>query len=108
VGQFSYDAQGRRIRRAVNGAGATTQFIYDGENVLQELSDGASPSLQASILSGFGLDETYGRTNADGTKTEYVTDRAGSTLALSDASGGLATTCAYEPYGAMSLWRRPE
>jgi RHS repeat-associated protein len=100
VGQFGYDAHGRRIRKSVNGA--ATQFVYDGANALQELSDGASPSLQASLLSGFGLDETYGRTNADGTTTEYLTDRLGSTLSLSDASGGLATSYAYEPYGAMS------
>ncbi len=100
LAQFSYDAQGRRIRKAVNGA--ATQFTYDGANALQELSDGASPSLQVSTLSGFGLDETYGRTNANGTKTEYLTDRLGSTLALSDASGALATTYAYEPYGGMS------
>ncbi len=100
LAQFSYDANGRRIRRAVNGM--ATQFVYDGANALQELSDGASPSLQASILSGFGLDETYGRTNADGSTTEYLTDRLGSTLALSDASGALTTSYAYEPYGASS------
>jgi len=71
--------------------------------VLQELEDGAAPSLRAGILSGLGLDEAYGRTKSDGTEREYVTDRLGSTIALSDASGTLVTNYCYEPYGQATL-----
>ena len=34
---FQYDAFGRRINKSVNGP--TTEFLYDGLNVVQELEE---------------------------------------------------------------------
>ena len=44
---FQYDAFGRRIRKTVNGT--TTEFLYDGLNVVQELS-GGTPTVKSAQL----------------------------------------------------------
>ena len=49
---FGYGAFGRRVRKAINEA--TTEFLYDGLNVVQELSGGM---LTANLLSGRSVDE---------------------------------------------------
>jgi RHS repeat-associated protein len=96
VGEFSYDAAGRRIRKSVYST--PTQFLYDGANIIQELGDGPAPAVNATLLTGLGVDEAFGRTKGTA-KTEYLSDRLGSTIALSDASASSATTYSYEPYG---------
>jgi RHS repeat-associated protein len=101
--QFSYDAWGRRVRKSINGV--ATQFRYDGDNTLQELNDDAT--LRASFVPGFGFDEAFGRTKGT-TKAEYLTDRLGSTVALSDANGSLVTNYSYEPYGKMTQSGAPD
>jgi RHS repeat-associated protein len=105
VGQFSYDALGRRTRKSTNAT--VKQFLYDGPNIIQELSAGATPPVTASILTGLGIDEAFGR--AKGTvKTEYLSDRLGSTIALSDANANSATTYSYEPYGRATQAGAPD
>ena len=94
--QFSYDALGRRIRKSINSV--PTQFLYDGANYIQELGDGSSPSVQATTVTGFGLDEVFGRTEG-ATKLDYLNDRLGSTVALSNEAGVPSTTYSSEPYG---------
>src|SRR5206468_2072994 len=59
---LSYDALGRRRSKLINGA--STQFLYDGLNPVQEL--GASP---ATLLTGLGIDEYLTRTDATGART---------------------------------------
>src|SRR5207248_2017576 len=49
---FAYDGFGRRLGKTV--AGVSTNFLYDGINVAQELSAGAPT---ANVLSGDGIDE---------------------------------------------------
>src|SRR5262249_9135392 len=97
--QFSYDALGRRARKSKNSC--TTPVFFDGGNYLQELGDGSAPTLQASIVAGFGVDEVFGRTDGT-TKVDFVNDGMDSTLALSDSSSTLVTTYSYEPYGKTS------
>src|SRR5690606_37190738 len=47
---FAYDPLGRRAAKTINGA--TTDFRYDGANLVQELS-GGNPS--ANLLTGLGV-----------------------------------------------------
>jgi RHS repeat-associated protein len=94
--QFSYDGLGRRARKSINTV--PTQFLYDGTNIIQELADGTSPGVNATYLTGFGMDETLGRT-VGSTKADYLADRLGSTLALTDASANMSANYSYEPYG---------
>jgi len=93
---FAYDATGRRNGKTINGT--TTNFLYDGANAVQELAGGA-PS--ANLLTGLGIDEVFSRTDSLGTRS-FVTDALGSTVALTDGSGAVKTSYAYEPYGNIT------
>ncbi len=90
---FVYDPFGRRMSKTI-GAMATS-FLYDGLNPVQELQSG-SPS--ANMLTGLGVDEYLQRTDASGASS-YLTDALGSTLALANPAGGLATSYTYDPFG---------
>ena len=92
---FVYDPMGRRVSK--NILGTSTNFLYDGANVVQELS-GTTPT--ANLLSG-GVDEEFQRTDLAGARS-LLTDALGSTLALADSSGTLQTTYSFEPFGNAS------
>jgi RHS repeat-associated protein len=92
---YGYDGLGRRVQSTVKGS--STQYLYDGANVVQELSGGAA---SASILSG-GTDEYFSRNDSGGTRS-FLTDRLGSTVAMADASGAVQTSYTYEPFGRAS------
>jgi RHS repeat-associated protein len=87
---FAYDAFGRRTQNA-----AAKSFLYDGANVVQELSSG---SVSANLLTGLGVDETFGRTDSTGARY-FLGDALGSTLALADSAGTVQTQYTYEPFG---------
>ena len=89
---FAYDAFGRRRSKTT---GATTQFLYDRLNLIQELASG-TPT--ANVLAGLGIDEYFTRTDAVGGRT-YLTDALGSTVALADGAGTIHTEYSYEPFG---------
>ena len=95
--QFQYDAFGRRVSKTVGGA--TTGFLYDGQNAVQELSSG-TPS--ATILSGLATDELFARTDASG-QSSFVTDALGSTLALTDGSGNNVAQYSYDAFGGAAV-----
>ena len=90
---FQYDGLGRRSSKTINSI--STSFLYDGYNIVQELS-GATPT--ANVLSGVRLDRIFSRTDASGT-SNYLPDALNSTVALADASGNVQTTYVYEPFG---------
>jgi RHS repeat-associated protein len=94
---FVYDAIGRRIRRIVNGT--TTEFLYDGINPVQELSGG---SVTANLLTGFGMDERFTRTDSSGTRN-FLTDALGSAIALADSAGTIQTEYTYDAFGKTSF-----
>jgi RHS repeat-associated protein len=94
---FQYDAVGRRSQ---NGTG--TKFLYDGHNIVQELS-GTTPV--ANFVTG-GLDEVFNQVTAMGAFTP-LTDAAGSTMALADASGTMPTQYTYDPFGNTTLSGAP-
>ena len=98
---FAYDAIGRRTRRTVNGA--TTEFLYDGTNPVQELSGGA---VTANLLTGLGIDERFTRTDSTG-RVSFLTDILGSTIALTDASGAITTEYTYDPFGKVTSTGSP-
>jgi RHS repeat-associated protein len=92
---FVYGPFGRRVSKTVYGT--TSGYLYDGPNVVQELS-GSTPS--ANLLSG-GLDEIFTRTDSTGAYS-YLRDGLGSTLALTDSTGTVQQTYTYGPYGYTS------
>jgi RHS repeat-associated protein len=70
---FAYDPFGRRDQKTINGA--STQFLYDGLNPVQEIQNGA-PS--ANLITGLGIDEYLQRTDSAGAR-DYLTDILGAT-----------------------------
>jgi RHS repeat-associated protein len=93
---FQYDGVGRRRGKTVS---STTTFLYDGLNLVQELTSGGTPT--ANLLTGLGIDETFARTDSGGTSV-LLRDTLGNTLALADASGVVKTSYTYEPFGATT------
>ena len=91
---FAYDGLGRRTRATVEGD--VTKFLHDGDNVVQELNNAGA--VTATLLTGLGIDEVFSRTQ-DTTTSHFLTDALGSTIALTDANGAVATEYAYESFG---------
>ncbi len=90
---FEYGPFGRRVAKAtILGA---TNYLYDGENPVQELS-GTTPT--ANMLTGLGVDEYFTRTDSSGT-ANFLTDALGSTIELTDNSGNSVAQYSYEPFG---------
>ena len=77
---FQYDLFGRRVSKTT--VFGTKNYLYDGSNLVQELS-GTTPT--ATLLTG-SLDQYLTRTDSTGT-VAFLTDALGSTLALADNSG---------------------
>jgi RHS repeat-associated protein len=89
---FQYDPYNRRTSKTINGS--QTGYLYDGINPVQEQT---GSTVTANLLSG-GVDELFTRTTSNGTQS-YMTDALGSTLALTDETGSVATQYTYEAYG---------
>ncbi len=102
LGVFMYDGLGRRAAKSINGV--TTQFLHDGLNPVQELSSTGTPT--ANLLTGLKIDEFFMRTDTAGARS-YLSDILGSTVALSDSSGAIATTYSYEPFGKTIVGGMP-
>jgi RHS repeat-associated protein len=92
---YDYDPLGRRISKTAKGV--ETKYLYEGENVAREASEGKTTQL----INGFGLDERFARTTSAGTDS-YLTEELGSTLALAGESGAPATEYTYSPFGAAT------
>jgi len=98
---FQYDTLGRRV--ASTFGATTTNYLYDGVNVVQEIQN-ATP---ANLLAGLRVDEIFTRTDASGTAAHFLTDALGSTVALADATGTIETQYTYEPFGNTAVSGQP-
>jgi RHS repeat-associated protein len=88
-----------RPPRANHLGGTTTSYLYDGQNVAQELS-GGTPTV--NYLLGPGLDQVYTRTDTGGTRS-YLTNALGSVIALASSAGAVQTTYTYDPFGQVTI-----
>jgi RHS repeat-associated protein len=95
---YAYDALGRRIQRTSSTAG-TTKFVYDGADVLRDL-DGSGNTI-ADYLNGPGIDNKFRQTSGS-TALYFIQDHLGTTRALTDASGNIASSLGYDSYGNVS------
>jgi uncharacterized protein RhaS with RHS repeats len=78
---------GRRQRKTLNGT--VTDFVYDGLNPVKA----AMVATTVDLLTGL----------ATGGTTEYFLGEAlGSTVALIDGAGAVATEYTYEPFGTVT------
>jgi YD repeat-containing protein len=94
---FRYDPFGRRIRK-VSPAEGTTNYLYDGANVVEEVN--ASGDQLARYTQNLGIDEPVAMLRS-GTSSFYQADGLGSVTALGDGTGNLATY-KYDSFGNLS------
>ncbi|GIJ10586.1 RHS repeat-associated core domain-containing protein [Micromonospora sp. NPDC049891] len=92
---FGYATDGRRTARTIGAA--TTNYLYDGANPVQEKVAGAV----TATMTGAGFDGWHLR-ESGGTTKRFLTDGVGSTVALVDDAGAGAQY-AYDPFGTTSV-----
>jgi len=100
---FTYDGDGNRVEKNVNGT--VTRYMVDGNNltgyaqVVEELD--AANAVQ--VVYTYGLDLiSQNRKNTDGwTKSYYGYDATGTTRILFDDSGTVTDTYTYEAFGTI-------
>src|SRR5947209_19030224 len=88
---------GRLASRAANGS--TTSFLYSGLDIVQ---DRASDGSQVDYLSGPGIDDHLRQSSASTGSLYFLQDPLGSTIALTNQSGGIVERRQYEPFGGTS------
>ena len=96
---FAYDGDGYRVVR--QDSAGTANIVWDGENVLCEMSPGGILIAQYTTAGG-----SYGPVvslHRSGASQFYLFDGLGSTDRLTDASGVVTDRYLYEGYGALRL-----
>ncbi|MGE4037741.1 MAG: RHS repeat-associated core domain-containing protein [Hyphomonadaceae bacterium] len=101
TGSLAYDPLGRL--RNYTASGTTTEFLYDGDRLIAEYVSGAVARRYAH---GPGVDEPLVWYEGAGTTDPrwLVTDRQGSIVAATDATGAAVQTYTYGPYGEPNAW----
>lgn len=94
VAAFGYDSFGRRVTKTIGSNSIT--YLYDGLNPVQEQG-----SISSTSLTGLGIDERYARDDVGG-RTYYLADSVNSTVALTDAGGGVLQQYQYDSYGNVT------
>ena len=102
VAEFAYDATNRRISKTV--AGVTTHFIYDGENVIVELTDPDASGPQQAVesaryLHGPFVDQVLAQEFSNGDVQWMLTDHLGTVRDLVSNDGQVVNHVKYDSYG---------
>ena len=95
---FKYDALGRRISKIINGR--TIQFLYDGQDIVQEIEQGVA---KVNYLRTLSIDEPLVRVDSGGAVRYYHLDALGSVIALADEGMAIRTRYMYDPFGTVTL-----
>jgi RHS repeat-associated protein len=98
---YKYDPWGRRVQKAVtaNSVTTTTNYIYDGSNILEELD--TSGHVLARYSQDLGIDKPLAELRS-ATTSFYEGDGLGSITSLSSSAAALANTYTYKSFGKLS------
>jgi len=97
---FKYDAFGRRIQKAfTTGSTTTTDYVYDGENDIEELN--ASGTILARYTQTENIDEPLAESRSS-TTSFYEADGLGSVTSLTNSSGTIANSYTYDSFGKLT------
>lgn len=91
---FKYDPFGVRIYKS-SGAGATI-YAYDGDNIVETTDQ--TGAVMSRFEQGESIDEPLAELQS-GATDYYEADGLGSITSLTDATGVLAQTYAYDSFG---------
>lgn len=99
IATYTFDAQGSRKTRTVNGT--TTVSVTDVQNREVLEYNGATGALLRWYAYGLGPNDVLGQMNIPAnTRTTPIPDLLGSIVGFMDAGTGTLTKFAYQPYGA--------
>ena len=90
---FTYDAEGLRTSKTVNGE--KTVFVWDGDQLVMELSD--SGKVKKRYVRGNDL--VFVDKGTETEKQYYVTDPHGNVVQLTDGNGKVTKTYEYDSFG---------
>jgi RHS repeat-associated protein len=93
---FRYDLFGRRIQKS--GPLGTTNYLYDGPNLAEELD--ASGNVLARYTQDLGVDEPFAEIRS-GTTSYYASDGLGSITSLTNPSATITGTYGYDSLGNL-------
>jgi len=94
---YGYDATGRRTSSSTNGL--TTTYQYDGMEVVIDRSNGAA----VDYLNGPGIDDKLRQSDSTWGTMYFLRDHLGSTLGLTNTSGGLVEALQqYDAFGGSA------
>jgi RHS repeat-associated protein len=98
---YEYDPWGRRVQKAVtvNSVTTTTNYVYDGANILEELD--TSGHVLARYSQNLGIDEPLAELRS-GTTSFYQADGLGSITSLSNSAATLVNAYTYKSFGKVS------
>jgi RHS repeat-associated protein len=96
IARYSYDALGRRMSKEVNGV--TTQFRYDGQDLILGMTE--SDSIIANYTFGPGIDDPL-MMNRAAKNYYYTKDALGSVMALTDSTGSIVHEYKYSVFGEI-------
>ena len=94
VASFTYNADGLRVTKSAGGV--THDFVYDGDDVLEDRTSGGT----TRHIHGPAMDEHLA-TVTGGTPTYLLADHLGSIVQATDASAAVTLTRRYDPYGKL-------
>jgi RHS repeat-associated protein len=95
---YKYDALGRRTQKQT--AEGTLDYFYDGDRMIEEYTGNTA---QANYLYGNWVDDIL-QMNRDGNDYFYHKNHLGSVMALSGATGIVAESYQYQPYGKPEFY----
>ena len=106
-----YDALGRRVE-AIRGDGSVERYVYfpgsflvlavlDGSNAVKEIYT-RGPDLSGSLDGAGGIGGLLAVTDSSSVVRYSHADIMGNVIALTDASGSVAATFRYTPFGQLS------
>jgi RHS repeat-associated protein len=93
---YGYDPFGRRTTRTLGST--TTELLYDGPNVVQEIQGGKAT---ANLLTGLLPDKVFARTTSKASEN-LLADQLGSTIGLAGSTGSVETSYTYDPFGTTT------
>lgn len=102
--RYTHDVFNNRTSRQL-GAGAIEYFVYDGGDVLVDLSaadSSTAPTLSAVYLHGPQVDQLLAQENVVGTSSTVLwqnVDHLGSVRSIADSTGTIIATLNYDPFG---------
>lgn len=93
LARFAYDGFGRRAAKTTGGV--TRQYVYDGEDILEERGDATSRHVH-----GLEIDQPLA-TVTGSEAAYYLADHLGSIVQRTDAAAAVTLTRQYDPYGRL-------